>query len=354
MSRSPLVLDPVVAWRRLAVQHRPLAVSALATVGLLALFLLGLVLDPRTIGGAPAWLKPAKFGVSIAVYSFTLLWLLGHLRRDRRWRDWTVRIAGWTVVVVFAIELLAIGLQAARGTTSHFNYATPFDAALFVLMGNAITVLLVVNVAVAALVLSQRFGSPSLGAGLRWGMAITVLGMAQAFLMVMPTAQQLAGWQAGGDVTIIGAHSVGAPDGLAADGATPAAAMPVTGWRTDVGDLRVGHFVGLHGLQVIPLLAAWLQRRRLRELQRSALVHVAGGGYLGLTLLLTWQALRAQPLLRPDALTVGTFVALVAACALATWVVLRRVPPAAEGAAGAADGTAGAAASAGAGARVGV
>lgn len=91
-------------------------------------------------------------------------------------------------------------------------------------MGNAITVLLVVNVAVAALVLSQRFASPSLGAGLRWGMAITVLGMAQAFLMVMPTARQLAGWQAGGDATIIGAHSVGAPDGLAADGVAPAAA----------------------------------------------------------------------------------------------------------------------------------
>jgi len=338
MIRFLRTLDPVADWRHLAVQHRPLAVSALATLGLLALFLLGLVLDPRTIGGAPAWLKPTKFAVSIAVYSFTLLWLLGHVRRDRRWRDRTVRIAGWTVVVVFAIELLAIGLQAARGTTSHFNFATPFDAALFALMGNAITVLLVVNVAVAALVLSQRFASPSLGAGLRWGMAITVLGMAQAFLMVVPTAQQMAGWQAGGEVTIVGAHSVGAPDGLAADGATPAAAMPVTGWRTDVGDLRVGHFVGLHGLQVIPLLAAWLRRRRLHELQRSALVHAAGAGYLGLTLLLTWQALRAQPLLRPDVLTAWAFVALVAASGLSAWAVLRRMPRTVDGAAAARAG----------------
>lgn len=36
----------------------------------------GLVVYSRVITGAPAWLKPAKFAVSIAIYCFTLLWLL--------------------------------------------------------------------------------------------------------------------------------------------------------------------------------------------------------------------------------------------------------------------------------------
>ena len=324
MTQSPPTLDPVAAWRGLAVQHRPLAVSGLATLGLLALFVVGLLLDPRTIGGAPAWLKPTKFAVSITVYTFTLLWLLGRVRQDVRWRARLVRAAGWVVLVVFVVEWVAILAQVLRGTTSHFNFATPFDAALYSAMGVAINVLMGANVVVALLLLTQRFASPAFGWSLRSGMAITVLGMAQAILMTIPTAQQLAGWQAGGAVTLVGAHSVGARDGVGLDGASGAARMPVVGWRADAGDLRVGHFVGLHALQVMPLVGALLQRRRLRERQRVGLVHVAAAGYLGLTLLVTWQALRAQPLLSPDVWTWAALGALVLACAVAAAVMVRR------------------------------
>jgi hypothetical protein len=316
-------LDPAATFRRLAEHHRPLAVSGLATLALLALFLLGLVLDPRVIGGAPAWLKPTKFAVSITVYTFTLLWLLGHVSRHTPRRQRLVRITGWVVVVTFALEWLAILTQVVRGTTSHFNVAAPIDAALWGLMAVAINVLLVANVAVAGLLLTQRFERPSLGWALRLGIAITVIGMAQAFLMTSPTALQLAGWRAGEPITVVGAHTVGAPDG--------GAGMAVTGWRSDAGDLRVGHFVGLHALQVIPLFGLWLQRRRrLVEGQRTALVAVAAGGYLGLTALVTWQALRAQPLLRPDALTLAALALVVVACAVAALVVVRSAPTSAR------------------------
>lgn len=321
----PFALDPVAAWRRHAVHHRPLAWSGLAALALLALFLLGLVLDPRTIAGAPAWLKPTKFAVSITVYTFTLLWLLGHVRQDTPWRARLVRSAGWVVVGMFAIEFVAIVTQVVRGVTSHFNFQTPLDAALYVAMGVAINVLLVAHVVVAGLLSTQRFASPAFGAALRWGMGITILGMAQAFLMTVPTAQQLAGWQSGERIAIVGAHSVGAHDGVAIGEGGGAPGMPVTGWRSDVGDLRVGHFVGLHALQVIPLLAALFGRLGLRERKRVGLVHVAAAGYLGLTVLVTVQALRAQPLLRPDAWTGAAFAALLVACALATWAVMRRV-----------------------------
>ncbi|HVH71375.1 MAG TPA: hypothetical protein VNB49_09730 [Candidatus Dormibacteraeota bacterium] len=36
------------------------------------------------------------------------------------------------------IEIACISLQAARGTTSHYNIATPFDAAVFRMMGSMI------------------------------------------------------------------------------------------------------------------------------------------------------------------------------------------------------------------------
>ena len=102
--------------------------------------------------------------------------------------------------------------------------------------------------------------------------------------------------------------------------------LPVTGWSNTGGDLRVPHFVGLHGLQALPLFAYvlvlfapdWLRARH-----RVALVWTFGVSYLGLIGILTWQALRGQPLISPDPLTLEALLALLlTAGAMASAVVL--------------------------------
>jgi hypothetical protein len=60
------------------------------------------------------------------------------------------------------------------------------------------------------------------------------------------------------------------------------------------------------------------------ERVRAHLVAVGAGFWVGLTLLLTWQALRAQPLIAPDAVTLGVAAALVVVTAGAAAVVLAR------------------------------
>ena len=75
-------------------------------------------------------------------------------------------------------------------------------------------------------------------------------------------------------------------------------------------------------MQLLPLVAAVLARFApgLHRDARVRVVRVLGVGYLGLVLALTWQALRAQPLLAPDTLTLAVVTALAVGTAVALLV----------------------------------
>jgi hypothetical protein len=114
-----------------------------------------------------------------------------------------------------------------------------------------------------------------------------------------PTPAQSQRLQAGEQVTAIGAHSVGVEDG--------GAGLLLLGWSTEGGDLRVPHFVGLHAMQILPLIGWLLTRRgvqqRISARGRLYFVWITGLTYLGLIVLLTWQALRGQSVIAPDGAT---------------------------------------------------
>jgi hypothetical protein len=265
------------------------------------------VADPRVLTGVPIWLKPFKFSVSIVIYLFTLAWMLSVLPRRSRLAE----RAATVIVVMLAIEMVVIVGQVIRGQTSHFNETTPLNAALWQAMGTSITVAFVAHFVIAIVALRQRPADRAVAYALRLGLALALLGMLAAVPMVLP------GQEPAGIDGIAGAHTVGLPDG--------GPGLPLVGWSTVSGDLRIGHFVGLHGLQAIPLLAfalSALAGRWLDQATRARLLLVAAAAYAVLTLSLTWQALRAQPLLHPDALTLAVWAGLaVAAAAGATAVI---------------------------------
>ncbi len=292
------------AWRA----DRPLTLVGLLTAALLVACAAGIVLDPRVITGAPAWLKPAKFAVSITIYAFTLVWLLRFVTGRPR----LVRLISGVTALCLGIEMVVIVAQVVRGTASHFNVSTPLDAVLWTVMSLSILPVWLLCALLAALLMRQRNLDPALGAAVRWGAVIAAVGMALAFFMTRPTPEQRARFGRE-PVRTVGAHSVGVPDG--------GPGLPVVGWSTQGGDLRVAHFVGLHGLQALPLLAwalAPLRRRRELTVQQAAgLVHAGGAAYLGVTLLAAWQALRGQSVIAPDALTLGVLAAVLGGAALA-------------------------------------
>lgn len=284
----------------------------------------GLAFDSRQLVGAPIWLKPFKFAVSSAIYGITLAWLLPKLGTTTRSHRWGNRL-GILIATMLAAEDLIIVTQVIRGRASHFNLTTSLDAALWSSMGFMIVALWVGTAGVAILSWRVRVGDRSTTWALRLSLGIALVGMAIAFAMTGPTAEQLQGLQAGGAPTMIGAHSVGVADG--------GPGLPITGWSTVAGDLRVPHFVGLHAIQALLILAFVLARFAPRfqalksESVRTRVVVIAAAAYFWVLAVLTWQALRGQSVVRPDALTVIVTGALTLATLIVGGIVLARARP---------------------------
>ena len=165
---------------------------AIANLTLLVIAMVGLLLDDRLITGAPAWLKPAKFGASTAIYLFTLAWMVRSLP-PTRW----LRIATPTIAWLIMLETTLICVQAARGTSSHFNVNTPLDGAIFASMGIGIATVWVMS----AVLLWQHWRTPpidrAMALALRLGLALNILGAGVGWLMTQPRPSQVASMQRG-------------------------------------------------------------------------------------------------------------------------------------------------------------
>ncbi|GAA4384643.1 hypothetical protein [Hymenobacter koreensis] len=260
-------------WLRVLHGCNPaLAWAGWLNVAIMVLALLLWPIDERTVTGLNVWIKPAKFGASGVLYLWTLAWLLADLpaavQRQVRWLSIGVGIS-------MAVEILCIAVQAARGTTSHFNIGSAFDGLLFAVMGWFIMLNTIMLVWALWLTLRHRpFGSAAWVWGIRLGLLLFLVGSA-----------------VGGSMISNMGHTVGAADG--------GPGLPVLGWSTRHGDLRAAHFLGLHALQALPLFALGLMRvaPRLRPASQTAAMWAFALLYTGAVGGLYWHALSGLPLL---------------------------------------------------------
>jgi hypothetical protein len=228
--------------------------------------------DTRTVLGISPWIKPMKFALSIAVYTATVAWLLHDLPISQRAK----RIVSWGIAVAMLVEMALIVLQAARGVPSHFNNSSPFNALVFATMG----VMIVFNTVLVGYMAIQFYRtSPLLPAaylwGIRLGLTIFILASLEGFVMVGRLS-----------------HAVGVADG--------GPGLPFTNWSTQGGDLRIAHFIGMHALQVIPLVGYLLSRSGVaaRLPRPLAWLWVFAMIYGAVAVLLFLQALAGRPLIR--------------------------------------------------------
>jgi hypothetical protein len=245
-------------------------VGWLHIVALLATFF-GFLTDDRLVMGINTWIKPMKFMASIAIYLWTIAWFTRYIRRPR----WAMKTISVIISVSIVIESACILLQAGRGTRSHFNFMTDFDAAIFQTMGVMIGINLLMVVVILFLFSKPTVRlSPVYLWGIRSGIVLFLIGGA-----------------IGGFMIARGAHTVGAPDG--------GPGVPLLNWSTVAGDLRIAHGVALHALQILPLTGFALSRwkRVPRTVTRLILLVAAAGVYAALVYALFRQALSGHPLI---------------------------------------------------------
>lgn len=232
-------------------QSGALQQAAVFHLGLFAICLLLSFLDTRQVMGINPWIKPMKFCLSIALYTYTLSIYLAYIDGFDALRVWIGRL----VAALMYIEIAAISYQAARGVTSHYNISTGFDATLFSVMGIAIGINTVLDALVFGLLLLAP-GDLKLGTlwGMRFGMIIFIAAGFEGGLMIMNQA-----------------HTVGASDG--------GAGLPFLNWSREHGDLRVAHFLGLHSVQILPLLGLLFDSLLGNVMVRALLITACSAAY---------------------------------------------------------------------------
>ena len=316
-SRPPIApRDATPGFAARITWHRPLLVLGLAMAVLAVVAAVGSVIDPRQITGVPLWNKPLLFAISVGLYALTLSWMLGLLTRWRR-RVW---IIGTIAAVGLAVEMVIIVGVALAGTTSHFNVSTPLATTLWAVMAVSIVVVWMLGVPVAVMLFRAEPGDPARSLAIRAGLVLAIVGMGLAFLMTGPQASQITNYTG-----IVGAHTVGLADG--------GPGLPLVGWSTVGGDLRIPHFVGMHALQVVPLVALLLEllASRVAVLRpartRFGIVAVVVVLYVAVLALLTVQALSGESIVAPDAVTALLATGLFVGAAVAVGAVVARGAP---------------------------
>lgn len=232
--------------------------------------IIGWMVDSRTLMGLNVWVKPLKFSISGGLYVLTVGFLMTLYPFSRRKKNIFNNIVSWAM----ALEICIVVLQAARGVQSHYNQSSLFDGILFGSMGLLISI--IVATMVFFIVETIRLRMKTLRS-VQWGILL-------GWLVVL-----FSSW-VGGQMIGQMAHNVGVADG--------GEGLPLLNWSTVAGDLRVAHFFGLHGIQIIPLFAVGLSKKwETSDRTRLLVTLFFGLLYASFIAFTFYQAKRGMPLL---------------------------------------------------------
>ncbi|MCM0606994.1 MAG: hypothetical protein KA715_12965 [Xanthomonadaceae bacterium] len=194
------------------------------------------LLNPIQVVGTNAWFKPIKFALSIGIY----VWTLGFFSRylvDQV----DLTYFNWTLIISLGFEIIYIAFQAARGQASHFNVSTPIYSFLYTMMALGASLATLAGAWMGYQFFTRDF--PEMNSAFLWSVRLSIV------IFVVFAFQ---GFAMGSRMT----HTIGAKDG--------GPGVYFLNWSKVAGDLRIAHFLGMHSIQIIPLITyLWIRDMRM-------------------------------------------------------------------------------------------
>jgi hypothetical protein len=179
--------------------------------------------------GINAYIKPFKFALSTFLYSWTIAWFLSYLP------TFNPTIFNWIIIITLGFEIFYVALQASKGELSHYNISTPTKSFMFSMMALMATIATLATAYIAVLFFGNTVSElPNYYLwSIRLGLIIFVIFSFEGFVMGSKMA-----------------HTIGSEDG--------SKGLALLNWSFTYGDLRIAHFIGMHALQIIPILSFYL------------------------------------------------------------------------------------------------
>jgi hypothetical protein len=209
-----------------------------------------------------AWYKPFKFAFSTFLFAWAMAWYCYYLP------NFNIKLFNWSIIILLGFEIAYIALQASKGQLSHYNLSTPVYSTLFSLMALAATLVTLYTAYIGLLFFKTDF--PNLPNYYVWSIR---------FAIILFVVFSFEGFAMGSRLN----HSVGSLN----DNSN----WFIVGWSKTVGDLRVAHFIGMHALQILPILSFYVLKNTKLTIGLSLIY-----GILALATLI--QALQGRPIFK--------------------------------------------------------
>ena len=301
-----LYQSALVYWHKSSLAQQALFVSGTLLFVLMIVHGAALVVTGGSINGPVSFRKAITFSETLGLTCWAVAWMLPifSLRRVARGL-----LTGFVMLFTLG-EAVLMSMQVWRGVPSHYNFTTLFDMTVYYATGVGAAGFTALALVLLVLSFRQPQATPSVLLAVRAGLVITLFGSAIGVLMSInsgPVWQGFAAIAQRYEQPPFGQY-IGQPEG------------------TTGGNLVLLHAFGVHGLQLLPLVAWMLGYSTLVERTRTGLVAATTISFGALLTVLSVQTFRSLPPFALDPTTGALLMAsasAVAVCYAATgWYTL--------------------------------